>query len=210
MIVLITDPRKDDAALVKIVSAGCRAIPAGELAVIFRDHSRDDFGVVDVAQKLRNVTRKHGHLFLVKQNHLRIAYEVGADGVHVSEPKPNGDTFRKMASPRVIVSVPAHSDDDVSHALTNEISWVLVSPIFSSPEKGAPRGLDAIRNAAKIMVDRASLRIIALGGVDASNAGSCMEAGADGVAVIRAILDAADPYEAARSLWDVVLASKTR
>jgi thiamine-phosphate pyrophosphorylase len=210
VIVLITDPRKDDAELLKIVSAACRAIPSGELAVIFRDHSRDDFGVVDVAQKLRDVTREHGHSFLVKQNHLRIAYEVGADGVHVSEPKPNGDTFRKMASPRVIVSVPAHSEADVSHALTHAINWVLVSPIFPTPEKGAPRGLDAIRNAAEIRADHELPKIIALGGIDASNARSCIEAGADGVAVIRAILHAADPFAAARSLWDVVVASKKR
>jgi thiamine-phosphate pyrophosphorylase len=210
VIVLITDPRKDDDALVKIVSAACRAIPAGNFAVLLRDHSRDDLGVLDVAQKIVSLTREHGHFFLVKQNHLRIAFEVGADGVHVNDPRPNGKAFRQMASENVIVSAPAHSDADVTHGIERDIDWIFVSPIFETPNKGEPRGLDAIRNAAKITADHPSTKIIALGGVDASNAKSCMDAGADGVAVIRSILDAADPFAASRALADVVLASKKR
>ena len=208
MIVLITDPRKNDASLVKIVGEASRAIPAGNFAVLLRDHTRDDLGVVDVAQQLVNITRDHGHFFLVKQNHLRVAYEVGADGVHVNDPRPNGKDFR--ASEKGVVSASAHSDNDVQHALSHDIDWVLVSPIFPTPNKGEPRGISAIANAAEIKGKHASPRIIALGGVDASNAKSCMDAGADGVAVIRAILDAVDPFAAARALFDVVVASKRR
>jgi thiamine-phosphate pyrophosphorylase len=210
VIILITDPRKDDAALVKIVSDACRAIPAGKLAILLRDKTRDDFGVIDVAQRLRDITRERQQLFLVSRNHFRLAYEVGADGVHVNDPKPNGDAYREMASERVIVSMPAHTDEEVNHARKSKIDWVLVSPIFATPNKGEPRGLDAIRNAAKIKGDHDLPKIIALGGVDPSNAQSCIEAGADGVAVIRAILDARDPFEASRALWDAVITSKTR
>jgi thiamine-phosphate pyrophosphorylase len=210
VIVLITDPRKTDDALAKIATAACRAIPKGELAILFRDKTRDDLEALGVVQQLRNITNEHAQLFLVTRRHWRLAYEVGADGVHVNDPKPNGDTYREMATDRVIVSVPAHSDDEVTHARDHKINWALVSPVFATPNKGQPRGLDAIRNAAKIKGDHEALKIIALGGIDAANARACIEAGADGVAVIRAILDAPDPFVAARELWDVVLASKTR
>jgi thiamine-phosphate pyrophosphorylase len=210
VIVLITDLRKTDDDLAKIATAACRAIPKGELAILFRDKTRDDFGALAVVQRLRNITNEHGQLFLVTSGHWRLAYEVGADGVHVNEPTPKGDTYREMATERVIVSMPAHSDEDVKHARDNKINWALVSPIFATPNKGQPRGLDAIRNAAKIKANQKFLKIIALGGIDASNARACIEAGADGVAVIRAILDAADPFAAARDLWNVVLASKER
>jgi thiamine-phosphate pyrophosphorylase len=210
VIVLITDPRKSVEELAKIARDACRAIPKGELAILYRDKVRDDFEALAVVQQLRNITTEHGQLFLVTRRHWRLAYEVGADGVHVNEPKPKGDTYREMATERVIVSMPAHSDDDVKHALLNKINWVLVSPIFSTPNKGEPRGLLAIRNAAKITTNHEWPKIIALGGVDTSNARSCIEAGADGVAVIRAILDAPDAFEASRALWNAVITSKPR
>ena len=210
MIVLITDPRHDDISLATIVSEAARAIPSGNLAVLLRDHTRDDFNVTHLATQLRKITRDHGHLFLVKHHHRRVAAEVGADGVHVNDRAPNAATYREGWSDRVIVSVPAHSDTDVTHAAMHGVDWVLVSPIFTTPNKGAPRGLSAIRNAAEITSARASPKIIALGGVDASNAASCLEAGADGIAVIRAILDASDPFEASRALWGAVIASKQR
>jgi thiamine-phosphate pyrophosphorylase len=46
------------------------------------------------------------------------------------------------------------------------------------------------------------MRLYALGGITADRAGGCAKAGADGVAVIRALLDAADPARAARALYD--------
>ena len=226
MIVLITDPRKSDTQLVDIASEACRAIPSGELAVLFRDNTRDAYGVFDVAQRLQKIAHNHHQLFFLTRRHLRVAWEIPVDGLHMNEEKPDATARVKLLpSPKVTMSVPAHSDADVTHAVTHEIDRVLVSPIFATPNKGEPRGLDAIRNAAKIRGDHALrlvsnhethapegriAKIIALGGIDASNAQSCIEAGADGVAVIRAILDARDPFEASRALWDAVIASKER
>jgi thiamine-phosphate pyrophosphorylase len=210
VIVLITDARKNDEELAKIATLACGAIPKGQLAIMLRDKTRDDLDVLSLATKLSEIAHEHGHLFLVQDNHHRVAFEVGADGVHVTKPKPKGARYREGASPRAIVSMPAHSDNDVEHARKNEIDWVFVSPIFATPNKGEPRGLSAIANAAKITADQSPLKIIALGGIDASNARSCIDAGADGVAVIRAILDAPDPQAASRALWNAVIASRER
>ncbi|MEO7109565.1 MAG: thiamine phosphate synthase [Polyangiaceae bacterium] len=208
MIVLITDPCKSDAELAKIATAACRAIPPGNFAVLFRDKVHDVYAVLDVTQKLEKIIHDHGQLFFLTRRHLRIAWEIRTDGVHMNDEKPTSlSRASLLPGPKVLLSMPAHSDDDVAHAITNDVDWIFVSPIFATPNKGQPRGLDAIRNGAKIKGD---LQIIALGGIDASNTRSCMEAGADGVAVIRAILDAPDPFDAARGLWDVVLASKQR
>lgn len=211
MIVLITDPRKDDASLVKIVSEASRAIPAGKFAVLLRDKERDIYGVLDVAQKLEKTLHDHGHLFFMLRRHLRIVWEFRVDGVHMNDEKPTPKSRSSLLpGPNVLMSMPAHSDDDLAFAIENDVDWVFVSPIFATPSKGEPRGISAIATAAKIKTDHARPKIIALGGIDASNAKSCIEAGADGVAVIRSILDAADPFEATRALSDVVLGSKTR
>ena len=106
---------------------------------------------------------------------LFVASIAGADGVH--------GTF----------SVSTHSDDDVRNARSKVI---LVSPIFETPGKGPARGLDAIRSAARIT----RIPIYALGGVDAGNARACIDAGAHGVAVIRAVFGRSNAGEAARAL----------
>lgn len=202
MIVLLTDPAKSDVELSRIVCSVVSAVPAGKLAVIVRDKSRDDVDVLPLAQELRTVTRDAGQLLLVHRDHLRLAYEVGADGVH--DPTPNLDArLHKEGAPTAIVSVPAHSDADIVHAATHGADWILVSPIFATPGKGTPRGLDAIRSAAGLAATWGP-KVLALGGVDASNAADCMRAGADGVAVIRSILRAEDPAAAVRSLWNAI------
>ncbi len=73
----------------------------------------------------------------------------------------------------------------------------MVSPIFATPNKGAPRGLDAIREARAIAPE---LFLYALGGVDESNARACIDAGANGVAVVRALFSAPDPEAATVAL----------
>ena len=210
MIVLITDPSKSDDDIARIVRVAGEEIPPGGFAVLLRDKSRDDFGALALATRLRDVTRAQGHLFLVHSHHLRLAYEVGADGVHDPDPNLDGTIHKSTpATARVLVSSVAHSDHDVRRAIGKSIDWLLVSPVFATPEKGVPRGVDAIRNAREITGDRESPKIFALGGIDAKNAASCMHAGADGVAVIRSILHAGDPRAAARDLWKAVASVPT-
>jgi len=99
------------------------------------------------------------------------------------------------------ISVPAHGDDDVTRAREEGASAVYVSPIYETPGKGPPRGLDAIRRARELA---GPMRVYALGGIDVVNAAACIAAGADGVAVIRAVVASPDPVRALRELSDAV------
>ena len=94
-------------------------------------------------------------------------------------------------------SSPAHDDEDVRRAARAGATAVFVSPIFESPGKAA-RGVEAIRRARELAP---ALILVALGGIDEESAPACRAAGADGVAVVRALLDAPDPERVARSLW---------
>ena len=100
-----------------------------------------------------------------------------------------------------LFSVPVHDADEVRLAVLRRADAALVSPIFETPAKGAPRGLDAIREARALAPD---LFLYALGGVDESNARSCIDAGANGVAVIRALSSAADPEAATVALLSAI------
>jgi thiamine-phosphate pyrophosphorylase len=122
-------------------------------------------------------------------------------GVHCGGEARSSARAARAMLPRGWISVPAHDDDDIATALRDDVTAAYVSPIFETPGKGPTRGLDAIVRARAAAP---SLLLYALGGVDASNAASCVRAGADGVAVIRAVLDAPSPRDAVLALHAAV------
>lgn len=197
-LVLVTDPRYATSHLVSVTHAAARAVGPGGLLVQLRDKLNSTDHVAAVARELREATRAVSALFVVNGS-IAIAKAAGADGVHVPSGGSIAEARRELGS-GAFVSAPAHDDHDVERALAEGASAVLVSPIFATPGKGAPRGAQALA-AARALADRASsatpvmgdgLLVYALGGVEVERAASCAEAGADGVAVIRALLDLAD------------------
>ena len=109
------------------------------------------------------------------------------------------------------ISVAAHSEDDIRRALEEGADAALVSPVFATrppmsargaaPEK-PPRGLEAIRAARAIAGSR--LALFALGGVTLDRVRPCAAAGADGVAVLRALLESHQPRRWRRAIHDVL------
>jgi thiamine-phosphate pyrophosphorylase len=104
-----------------------------------------------------------------------VALAVGAEGVHLPGGGLSPQDVRALGPLKIGMSI--HSAQEVTAA----VDFCVLSPIFESPGKGRPIGVAAIAEAAKRGVP-----ILALGGVDASNARACLDAGAAGVAAIRA------------------------
>jgi thiamine-phosphate pyrophosphorylase len=179
---LVTDPRYTDARIVEVARA-CASISG--FAIQLRDRtSRTDDDLFTLASALREVVP-----MLVVNRRVSLARRVRADGVHGSPEELAAAidfSFR---------STPCHDDEQLQNA--NIATCALVSPIFAVPDKAPGRGLDAIVRARTFAPDKT---IIALGGIDASNARACREAGADGVAVMRALLEAENPAEVAQRL----------
>jgi thiamine monophosphate synthase len=90
-----------------------------------------------------------------------------------------------------------HDDDELRAACAHGATAVFVSAVFSTPDKRPPRGVEALRTARTAAP---GVQIVALGGIDVSNVQTCFEAGANAVAVMRALLDAPDPAAAAKCL----------
>jgi thiamine-phosphate pyrophosphorylase len=84
------------------------------------------------------------------------------------------------------ISVACHGVADVARAAGEGADAAVLSPIFASPGKGAPLGVEALREARAAAGE--GILIVALGGVTAANAGACAAAGAGAVAAIRADL----------------------
>jgi thiamine-phosphate pyrophosphorylase len=206
-VILVTDPVFGDEGIVKCVEAVARALPPGALCVQLRDKQRALVSLRVFASRLRLVTRALG-AGLVINGDPRLARDVGADGVHLGQKAGTVAEARAACGATVWVSVSAHSDGAVRRAVRDGANAALVSPVFPSrppsvyAQEKEGRGLDALRSARAVAGDR--LRIYALGGVDADNARACAQAGADGVAVVRALLACPEPGRVARAMHDAL------
>jgi len=201
-VVLVTDPRYDLARTCTVIRAAAATLGGEHVLVQLRDKEADEGSLLESAHELRKATRDVGAQ-LVINGPLAVAARAAADGIHVAgrltaaKLVSTSAAARELLGGSAIVTTAAHDDDDVRAAVLAGASAVLVSPIFATPGKGPPRGLEALRQARAIVVDAArhgaGVRVFALGGVTAANAAACIEAGADGVAAIRALYEDGPP-----------------
>ncbi len=107
-----------------------------------------------------------------------IAPAAGARGVHLPAGSIAARALRGLVE---LIAVSCHTLDEVRMAEDEGADFVVFGPIFATPGKGLPVGLDTLARAA------ASVRIpvLALGGVTAANANLCVLSGAAGIAGIR-------------------------
>lgn len=108
----------------------------------------------------------------------------------------------KQAFPHLTVSVSVHSVEEGIATARDEPDALTLGHIFATPSHpgGAPVGLEPLRD----LVRAVGVPVIAIGGIDAANARSVLEAGAAGIAVISAILRADDPARATAELRTVL------
>jgi thiamine-phosphate pyrophosphorylase len=186
---LITDPSAGPGLAVR-AAAALRRVPPGVAAVQLRARGAGGRAMLDEARALRAATSAAGQLLLVNDR-LDVAIAAEADGVQLPAAGVSPADARRLLGPRALVAVSCHSVADVARARAEGASFATFGPVHDTPSKrayGPPVGIARLREAAAL-----GLPLVALGGVDAGNAAEAREAGAWGVAAIRAWLDAPDP-----------------
>jgi thiamine-phosphate pyrophosphorylase len=162
-----------------------RAAAAGGATVIqlrLKDAPTDE--VVLKGRDFKRVAQGHGVTFVVNDD-VEAALRLGAEGVHLGQDDEGVE--RAMAAGLVV----GRSAWDVGQAVDAERAggaYIGAGPVWATPSKPdgeQPIGLDGLSEIAAAV----SIPVIAIGGVDATNAAVCIGAGAAGVAVIRAARD---------------------
>ncbi|HUY72760.1 MAG TPA: thiamine phosphate synthase [Gaiellaceae bacterium] len=165
-------------AIVEDLETARRAIEAGATVVQLRVKASTG-EVVDRGRGMRAL----GTPFVVNDD-VGAALELGADGVHL------GQSDRGATRARSAGLMLGRSATSYEEAVSAEADYLGVGPIWETPSKGdsaPPLGLEELaRICAAVTVP-----VIAIGGIDATNAGACIRVGASGVAVIRAATDPA-------------------
>jgi thiamine-phosphate pyrophosphorylase len=204
-LVLITDPAFTDDQILRAVHAVADRLPRGAFAVQLRDRRRARVSLRLFASRLRIATRAVGASLLVNGD-VSVARDVGAEGAHLGYGACSVAEARDRMGARAWISVATHSDENVRRAAAQSADAVLVGPVFPSH---SPFRFDAVKRARGLRAVRSALEaaqgkvaVYALGGVTADTVQACVAAGADGVALIRAWLQGAEPGREVRAIHD--------
>jgi thiamine-phosphate pyrophosphorylase len=172
---------------------------ASQVAVQLREKDLGGRALVELGQALREVTAAAGARLFVNDR-IDVALAIGADGVHLGGGAPSPAEVEALA-PHLAIAVSTHSLAAVARAAADaHVTFVVFGPVYDTPSKRGwgfpPTGPSALERAAAHPIP-----VVALGGIDASNAGACARAGAHGLGCIRAILGAANPADALTKIW---------
>lgn len=189
---LVTD-RRIRPDLPSAVDRALAALPRGAAAVQLREKDLPARKLFELARILREVTARHGAPLFVNER-LDVARATGADGVHLRRDSLDCADARAFLGETALVGASCHSLVELQARA--DANFATFSPVFPSPGKGEPVGLDALAEAARAT----RLPLYALAGVTPERIPEVLSAGAFGVAAIRAWLEG-DPAEAARRLW---------
>jgi thiamine-phosphate pyrophosphorylase len=173
------------------------AIAGGARLFQLREKQAPDRARLASARELVAIARAEGALLIVNDRP-EIAALSNAHGVHVGRDDLPVEGVRRIAPVGALVGTSVHDARELEAALAEKPDYLGVGTIFASPTKPelAAKGLSLLRELAP----RAGMPVYAIGGITVENAASAIAAGAHGVAVSSAVLDAKDPTEAVKAL----------
>ena len=177
-----------------LVSVLTTAAEAGASLFQYRNKTASMKEAYVEALAFRQAAAKAGVLFIVNDR-CDLAMAVDADGVHLGQGDLPLDLARKIMGPDKLIGISTHNPDQVREAAAGKPDYLAFGPIFKPASKQdhdpivGLEGLHAIRALT-------SLPVFAIGGIQIDQAGEVMRAGANGVAVIAAILKAPDISQA--------------
>lgn len=125
---------------------------------------------------------------LIINDRVDIALAVGAHGVHLGQGDLPPDAARNVLGPTAIVGYSTHNVDQALEAVKLPIDYLAIGPIFQTTTKSDTfpvLGLDGLRSVRRAIGE---FPLVAIGGITHANAREAIDAGADSVAVISAIL----------------------
>lgn len=182
------------------------AVAGGVTCVQLREKQAETREFIQEARSLLGVLRPLG-VPLIINDRVDVALSAGVDGVHLGQQDMALEEARQMAPPPWIIGVSAESVEDAVRAEKGGADYIGVSPVFATPTKtdtAPPLGLEGLR-AVRAAV---SLPLVAIGGINVRNVREVIRAGADGLAVVSAIVSAEFPRLAAADLRQEIDAAR--
>jgi thiamine-phosphate pyrophosphorylase len=191
---LVTDRRH--AGPRSVAEVVLSAIEGGVTLVQLREKSLERKELVAEARVLKEICQARGVPLIVNDD-VDVAREAGADGVHVGQSDAAVGAARDRLGADAIIGLSVEDLEQARAAADLDVDYIAASPVFATPTKldsAQPLGLEGLREI-RMVCDKP---LVAIGGINLTNAREVLAAGADGLAVVSAIMAAADASRTAR------------
>ncbi len=194
----ITDLKEEDGSVIKKIDA---ALHGGADIIQLRSKTLLDGAFLRLAQKIAPVVRNHRKLFFINDRiHLMLVTQ--ADGIHLGQDDLPYRYARKILRSGSLIGRSTHSLNQAVQAEKEGHDYIGVGPVFCTPTKPGykPVGLSLVSKVS----ERIRIPFVAIGGINSGNVNQVIEAGAYGVAVVRAVFAAKDVRKASQILTNKI------
>jgi thiamine-phosphate pyrophosphorylase len=179
-----------------------RAVRGGVAYVQLREKEISTRQFVEEALRIKQLLEPY-KIPLIINDRVDVALACGADGVHIGQEDMPYATARSLLGAKAVIGLSVETWEDVEESQKLAVDYIGVSPVFATPTKTDTKGAWGLAGLAKI---KAFSRhpIVAIGGINESNASDVVKAGADCLAIVSAICAANDPEATARALKNII------
>ena len=174
-----------------------RLIDGGATLIQLRDKESSSADFLRQAEAALTVVRKN-NVRLIINDRVDIARALDADGVHVGQSDLPAGIARQLLEPESIIGISTHNAAQLKIASTLPVDYIAFGPIFETASKKDHEpvaGLEGLRAAREIV---GNIPLVAIGGITEGNAPDVLNAGADSIAVIAALLS--DPAKISENM----------
>ena len=171
----------------RLSDGGARVVQLREKNLSPREFYRE-------AEEALRVARERG-VRLVINDRADIALALGADSVHLGQDDMPPGAARSLLGDKAIVGFSTHSVAQAIEAARLPVDYVAIGPVFATSSKENPDAAVGLEGVARVRESVGQIYVVAIGGINEENARAVLDAGADSVAVISALLAPGDPSE---------------
>lgn len=178
----------------------CLAIEGGVKIVQLREKEASAGEMIAIGKRLLSYLKPRG-IPLMINDRVDVAHAVGADGVHLGQSDLRVADARAILGRNAIIGLSVESLEQALEANEEDVDYLAASPLFCTKTKtdcAEPWGLNGLQQ----LCDVSRYPVIAIGGINETNAKQIIECGAAGVAVVSAIFNAPCPTAAALRMID--------
>jgi len=179
------------------------AFSGGADVVQLRMKGSDGKEMLEQARKIKVLSDKYAKFFIVNDR-VDIAFLSDADGVHLGQSDIPIEDAREILGDDKIIGISVHNAEEAIEAESKGADYVSVGSIFRTSTKQDAqhgRGLDVVFTVRQAV----EIPVMAIGGINRGNVQDVIRAGADGVAVVSAVVSQKDIAAAAHELRDMIL-----
>jgi len=182
------------------------AIAGGARVIQLRDKMSTKKELLPITEQLKALCAAHDVLFIIN-DHLDLLLAVDADGLHLGQDDLPIKTTRRLLPVDKILGISTRTVDGAVAAQAEGADYIAVGAMYPTPSKAAAQvvGVERLKQVRKAV----ALPLVAIGGINQENTAAVMAAGADSIALIRAVVQAEAPEKAAREIVNIIEASKT-